>query len=138
MMNYYYVITGNYESKKGKQRRWHDREVHIDKLSERELKNRLKSNYYGKVRWLTINGTMTMIHRLLEDRILEETDEYRKTGFIIYGEEVRPTPIEVVTEYNLENAWLLSDEDFDFKGRTDTFCKEHADEPSPEAEEIGE
>lgn len=130
-MRYYWVITGHYEGKKKSYRR----EVHIDKLSERELKNRLKSNYYGELKWLTIDGTMTMIHRLLESRYLEEEEEHRRTGFIIHGEEIRPIPVEVVTEYHLENGWLIHDHDIQGK-KTNPFCKDHDASEVVEAEEV--
>lgn len=136
-MNYYWVITGSRRHRSRKKEKWPIIDLHIDKLSAKELTNRLKSNYYGKTKWLSIDGTISMVHRLLDHKIdTEQVEEYHSKGIIIYGEEVVPVPIEVVTEYDLQRARIRHEHDV--IGKTGhVWCKHHVDEEPMEVEEDG-
>ena len=135
-MSEYWVITASRRHRQDRKAKWPSLDLHIDKLSRKVLINRLKSNYYGKVKWISIKGTMCMVHRLLDHNIdTEPMDEYHSKGLIIYGEEQVPIPVEVVTEYNLESAWLRHEHDF--IGNTKSEICSDGTEEVPEAGEDG-
>lgn len=135
-MNYYWVITGSRSHRSRKKDKWPTIDLHMDKLSQKELTNRLKSDYYGKTKWLSIDGTISMVHRLLDHEIdTEEVEEYQKKGIIIYGEEVVPVPIKVVTEYDLQRAWFRHEHDV--IGKPHVLGRGHDDGEPMEVEEDG-
>ena len=134
-MDYYWVITAHVRrGRENKRSKWPIIDLHMDKLSHKELSNRLKSDYYGKTKWLSIDGSISMVHRLLDHNIdTEDVEGYHRKGIIIYGEEVIPVPIKVVTEYDLQRAWLRHEHDVIGKPRV--FGRGHDDGEPMEVEE---